>query len=121
MKEIKRDFENQISTNRYVIEVYGRLVFVMEEIKFLLRDARFYLIDLKSKLGYLSLGKISTDVISPISLKTLLLEIQDNTQDLISLRKQTTVRRATPGQCAPQESISLICRVSNQSEMRTSP
>ena len=63
MKEIKRDFENQISTNRYVLEVYARLVLVMEEIKFLLRDARFYLIDLKSKLGYLSIGKISTDVI----------------------------------------------------------
>ena len=57
----------------------------MEEIKFLLRDARFYLVDLKSKLGYLSLGKISTDVISPITLKTLLLEIQDNTPDLISV------------------------------------
>ena len=85
MKEIKRDFENQISANRYVLEVYARLVLVMEEIKFLLRDARFYLVDLKSKLGYLSLGKKSTDVISPITLKTLLLEIQDNTPDLISL------------------------------------
>ena len=49
MKEIERDFENQISTNRYVLEVYARLVLVMEEIKFLLRDAKFYLVDLKSK------------------------------------------------------------------------
>ena len=51
MKEIKLDFENQIGTNRYVIKVYALIVLVMEEIKFLLRDARFYLVDLKSKLG----------------------------------------------------------------------
>ena len=40
---------------------------------------------MKSKLGYFSLGKISTDIISPVTLKPLLLKIHDNTPGLISL------------------------------------
>ena len=55
------------------------------EIRILLRDVRLYLNTLQSQLDYLALGKISTRIISPNKLQTLLREIEKNAPKLMTL------------------------------------
>ena len=67
------------------MEIYARLSLISDEVKLLLKDARFYIMILQAQLDQLMFRKKSSHVIHPIKLRDLLLEIQESLTDLLSL------------------------------------
>ena len=71
--------------NRQFIEIIARLNLVLDEIKMLVKDAKYYLIDVQSQINSLAAGKISISTINPLRLRKLLLNIQENAPGYLSL------------------------------------
>lgn len=85
INNITNEFVRKINENRRVLEVYTRLSLVLEEIRIFLENARTFLLNLQGQVDYLALGKISTRVISPPKLRTLLKHIQAALLKLMAL------------------------------------
>ena len=74
--KIKHELEQKITENRRFIEVFARLNLVLDEIKMLVKDAKYHLLNLQAKIDSLAAGKISIRTINPLRLRKLLLDIQ---------------------------------------------
>lgn len=82
---ITQTLKRQIFETKYFLNVYTKLDLVVEEIKTMLQQAMFYLEHLKDQINFLSLGTISPSLISPHSLRSLLLEIKTHLPPLLTL------------------------------------
>ena len=82
---MKHELEQKIYENRRFMEIFSRLNLVLDEIKTLVRDAKFYLFNLQAQLDALAVGKVSFRTMNPLRLRRLLMDIQENTPGFLSL------------------------------------
>ena len=68
--------ENQVVKLEEFVQIYLQLDLIIEQVKRMIINGRMYMEHLSSQLDMLSLGHVSSSIITPINLKKLLLEMQ---------------------------------------------
>lgn len=77
--------QREIRENRYFLEMYLKLDLIINEIKDMIQNGMFYLEHLKTQLNFLSLGRLSQSIISPSSLRPLLIDIKSHLPTTLTL------------------------------------
>lgn len=85
LKLITAGIEKELAATKLFLGMYIQLDLIIDEIKSMLQSAMFYLEHLRSQINFLSLGKVSPSLISPNSLRSLLLTIKSQLPPLITL------------------------------------
>lgn len=75
----------QVHETQYFLEIYLKLDLIISEIKDMIQNGMFYLEHLRTQLNFLSLGRLSPSTISPLNLRSLLLDIKAHLPPTLAL------------------------------------
>ena len=87
IRKLEQAFEQKIVWLEQFIHTYLQFKMILDEIRLTNQYAVFYLESLKSELNMLSMHHLSTNTVSPIDLKELLIEVESKLPDIFELSR----------------------------------